>query len=144
VFVVDANVFVYAANRDAPEQARCLELLSAWRTRTAPWCTTWPILYELIKVASHRNVFPRPLSLTEAWRFVASILASPSLQVLVETPRHAAVAAELFAEAPRLSGGVLHDAHTAVLMREHGIHRIYTRDADFKRFPGVDVMDPFQ
>jgi predicted nucleic acid-binding protein len=33
------------------------------------------------------------------------------------------------------------DAHTAILMREHG-RTIYTRDTDFHRFPFLDVIDP--
>ena len=32
--------------------------------------------------------------------------------------------------------------HAAVLMREHGISRICTRDADFRRFPFLTVLDP--
>ena len=36
----------------------------------------------------------------------------------------------------------IHDAHTAILMREHGIRRIVTRDADFHRFPFLEVVDP--
>jgi predicted nucleic acid-binding protein len=27
-------------------------------------------------------------------------------------------------------------------MREHGVRRIYTRDADFHRFPFLEVVDP--
>ena len=34
------------------------------------------------------------------------------------------------------------DAHTAILMHEHGIRRIVTRDADFHRFPFLEVVDP--
>jgi predicted nucleic acid-binding protein len=29
-------------------------------------------------------------------------------------------------------------------MREHGIRAIYTRDADFHRFPGIEVRDPLR
>ena len=36
----------------------------------------------------------------------------------------------------------MHDAHTAILMREHGIRTIYTRDADFHRFPFIEPIDP--
>jgi len=36
----------------------------------------------------------------------------------------------------------MHDAHTAVLMREHGIKRVYTRDTDFHRFPFLEPVDP--
>jgi predicted nucleic acid-binding protein len=27
-------------------------------------------------------------------------------------------------------------------MREHGIRQVVTRDADFHRFPGIEVFDP--
>ncbi|HME21359.1 MAG TPA: hypothetical protein VKI44_08390 [Acetobacteraceae bacterium] len=49
--------------------------------------------------------------------------------------RHADVATEVFVELPHLAGNLLHDAHTAILMREHGIRRICTRDTDFNQFP---------
>jgi len=64
------------------------------------------------------------------------------MSVLVETERHAEIAAEVFAEIPHAAGNLLHDAHTAVLMREHGIRRIVTRDADFHRFRFLEVEDP--
>ena len=31
---------------------------------------------------------------------------------------------------------------TAILMREHGIKTIYTRDTDFHRFPFLEPIDP--
>jgi uncharacterized protein len=43
---------------------------------------------------------------------------------------------------PHLVGNLVHDAHTAILMREHGIRRIITRDVDFHRFPFLEVVDP--
>jgi uncharacterized protein len=47
-------------------------------------------------------------------------------KILVPTERHADVAEEVILELPHLAGNLLHDAHTAVLMREHGIGRICT------------------
>ena len=41
--------------------------------------------------------------------------------VLVSTSRHAEVAGQVFAKLPHLAGNLLHDSHTAILMREHGI-----------------------
>jgi predicted nucleic acid-binding protein len=43
---------------------------------------------------------------------------------------------------PMITGNLWHDAETAVLMREHGIRRICTRDTDFSRFPFVEIVDP--
>ena len=47
-------------------------------------------------------------------------------------------------ELPDVRANLIHDLHTAVLMREHGIARIYTRDTDFHRFPFLDVVDPLR
>jgi predicted nucleic acid-binding protein len=43
---------------------------------------------------------------------------------------------------PNFRGNLIHDAHTAILMREHGIDKICTRDADFHRFSFLEVVDP--
>ena len=86
----------------------------------------------------------RPWSAPAAWKFVTALLASPGLAVLVPTQRHADVAATVITEFPHLTGNLFHDAHTAILMREHGIGKICTRDADFSRFTFVEVIDPVQ
>jgi predicted nucleic acid-binding protein len=56
--------------------------------------------------------------------------------------RHARILAEVIADVPHLSGNLMHDAETAVLMAEHGIRRICTRDTDFHRFPFIEPIDP--
>ena len=86
----------------------------------------------------------RPWRAPAAWDFVGALLASPGLGVLVPTQRHAEVAGQVIAELPHLAGNLLHDAHTAILMREHGIWRVCTRDTDFHRFPFLEVVDPLQ
>jgi uncharacterized protein len=144
VFVVDTNILVYAADEDAPEHQRCRELLLEWRAQVAAWYTTWPILYELLRVLTHPRVFRTPWSLPKAWTYVEAILASPGLQLLVPSDRHQAVAAEVFRNLPDLRGNLLHDAHTAVLMLEHGIRRICTRDTDFHRFDFLEPVDPLR
>ena len=142
VFVVDTNILIYAADRDSPENARCHRLLGGWRSQTTPWYLTWGIVYEFLRVATHPQVFAKPLSLDEAWRFMDAVLSSPSLGFLVETDRHRHVIQEVFAEIPGIKGNLVFDAHTAILMRENGIKTIYTHDADFNRFAFLDVIDP--
>lgn len=106
------------------------------------WYVTWPIVYEFLRVTTHPRVMRRPWSATQAWGFVAALLASPGLGVLSPTPRHADVAEQVVREHPQLVGNLFHDAHTVVLMREHGIRRICTRDTDFHRFANLEVVDP--
>ena len=52
--------------------------------------------------------------------------------------------AQTLEEIPEARGNLIYDVHTAVLMREHGIRRICTRDADFQRFPFLEIVDPLQ
>lgn len=142
MFVVDTNVLVYAADRDSPFHGPCRESLESWRRRPDAWYLTWNIVYEFLRVTSHPRVMRSPWSGKDAWRFVAALLASPGLDILAPTGRHAAVAAQVFDEVPYLAGNLVHDAHTAILMREHGIRRIVTRDTDFHRFTFLEVVDP--
>ena len=62
--------------------------------------------------------------------------------MLYPTSRHSEVLAQTLSELPEVRGNLFYDLHTAVLMREHGISRICTRDADFRRFPFLTVVDP--
>jgi uncharacterized protein len=142
VFVVDTNLLLYAANRDAPEYALCHNLLRDCQRQASPWHITWGIVYEFLRVATHRSVFRRPLSQLDAWKFIETSLASPGLSVLIETPRHRAVAVEVFGSLPEIAGSLVFDAHTAILMKEHGVKKIYTRDSDFRRFPFLEVVNP--
>jgi hypothetical protein len=142
VLVVDTNVLVYAADADSPLHSRCRDWLEHQRAQSDAWYTTWSILYEFLRVTTHPRVMRRPWGLTEAWRFVSVLLDSPGLAVLAATERHAEVAAQVISELPHLAGNVLHDTHTAILMREHGIRRIVTRDTDFHRFPFLEPLDP--
>lgn len=140
--MVDTNVLVYAADRSAPEHEACRRLLLDLRSGPSAWFLTWGIVYEFLRVATHPRVLRRPLAPADAWRFVEALLVAPSVDLLVETDRHREALAELLEAVPRLAGNLLHDAHTAALMREHAVRAIYTRDTDFHRFPGVEVRDP--
>ncbi|MBN2408994.1 MAG: PIN domain-containing protein [Candidatus Aminicenantes bacterium] len=142
MFVVDTNILVYAADEDSNLHKRCSKLIEEWRKQSTVWYVTWGILYEFLRVITHPRVFRKPWSITEAWKFVEAILASPSLGILIAAERHADVAAEVIKSLPLLSGNLLYDAQTAILMREHGIERIYTRDMDFHRFPFLEPVDP--
>jgi uncharacterized protein len=143
VLVVDTNVLVYAADKDSRFHTASRAWLERQRERADAWYTTWPILYEFLRVTTHPRVMREPWSAPAAWDFIAALLASPGLDVLVPTERHAEVAAQVISELPHLAGNLLHDGHTAILMREHGIRRVCTRDTDFHRFPFLEVVEPF-
>jgi hypothetical protein len=142
MFVVDTNVLVYAADESAPEHVRCRALVEDWRRRNGAWYLTWGICYEFLRVVTHARVLRHPWTMDHGVRFLLALQESPGLGLLVPTDRHARVLADVVTEVPGLSGNIVHDTQTAVLMREHGIRRICTRDTDFHRFPFLEPVDP--
>ncbi|NHA15076.1 PIN domain-containing protein [Thioalkalivibrio sp. XN279] len=144
MFVVDTNVLLYAADADSEYHAPCRDLVEQARIQAAPWFLTWGICYEFLRVSTHPRVYRSPWTNAAAWRFIETLLASPSLSVLTATRRHAAVLRQCLDELPEARGNLMHDLHTATLMREHGIARIVTRDTDFHRFGFLEVIDPLR
>ncbi len=142
MLLFDTNVLVYAANRDSTLHRPCRRRLGEARRDPSPAFLTWSVCYEFLRVATHPRVLPSPWKTRDACRFVSDLLASPGFDLLIATPRHQSVLAQTLSELPDLCGNVMHDVHTAVLMREHGISRICTRDTDYRRFPFLTVVDP--
>jgi predicted nucleic acid-binding protein len=87
-------------------------------------------------------VLRTPWTLDAGVGFLGALFASPSLGILIPTERHALVLADVVSEVPGLAGNIVHDTQTAVLMREHGIRRVCSRDTDFHRFPFLEPIDP--
>lgn len=142
MFVVDTNILVYAADEDSTFHRPCFQHLEQWRRQASAWYITWGIIYEFLRVTTHHKVFRKPWTAVKAWEFVNALLVSPGLCILTPSDRHATVAGNLLQEIPHLSGNLMYDVQTAVLMREHGVKRIYTRDTDFHRFSFLEAIDP--
>ena len=139
---LDTNVLVYAADEFTSEHERCRELLSGASEQDAEQlCLTWSVIYEFFRVVTHPKYFRTPWSTREAWDFVQRLADAPHVTVLCPGPAHAAAAERMLA-APGVRGNLVHDAHIAAVLVEHGVRRIYTRDQDFRRFPGIEVVDP--
>lgn len=144
MFVVDTNVLLYAADEASEFHSSCRERLEEWRRQASPWFLTWGICYEFLRVSTHPRVFRTPWTAGAAWGFLGALLATPSVSVLGPTRRHRELIEQTLREVPDVRGNLMHDLHTAVLMREHGVGRIVTRDTDFHRFPFVTVEDPLR
>jgi toxin-antitoxin system PIN domain toxin len=140
---VDTSILVYAELRTHPRSGRARELLSQLAEGNAPWAIPWPCVYECLRIVTHSRVFHPPMNLAAARADLASILASPSLVLLSETDRHAAILQGLFKESP-VSGNLVHDLHVAALCREHGVSELFTADIDLVRFVGLKVTNPFE
>ena len=142
--VFDTNVLVYPVDEDSLLHVPCRDRLLQARDDPSPSFLTWNICYEFLRVTTHARAAANPWTASAARGFLEALLGSPGFDLLAATPRHAAVLAQVVGEILEVGGNLFHDLHTAVLMREHGISRICTRDTDFHRFPFLSVVDPLR
>ena len=122
----------------------CTSFIEERVANQAPTFLPIGVCYEYLRVSTHPRVSAHPHSGIEAAGFLDDLLVHPNFNILVATDRHFALLDQTLAEHSELRGNVMHDVHTAVLMREHGIREICTRDADFYRFPFLTVVDPLR
>ena len=144
MLVFDTNVLIHAANEDSEIHEPCRRSLEEARHDPSPAFLTWSICYEFLRVTTHPRVLRPSWNPRDSWLFIETLLESPGISMLTASDRHRAVLAQTISEFPDVRGNLVHDLHTAVLMREHGVSRICTRDTDFHRFPFLQVVDPLR
>ena len=145
MLAVDTNVLVYAADQDAEAHAACRQYVNQWRVDPTPTFLTWNVCYEFLRVSTHHARAPLAVaSRVTRGNSSTSLLDSPGFALLRPTERHQAVLSQTLSELPDVRGNLMHDLHTAVVMREHGVSRICTRDTHFHRFPFLEVIDPLR
>lgn len=140
--VIDTNLLLFAANRDAPEHAMAVSFLESAASSSGPWYLTEGIAYEFLRVATHPRVFEGPLEAKDALRFLAALLGHPGFLLLHAGERHWAVLGQVVREQRQPAGNIFFDIRTVALMRENGVRRIYSADADFLRFREIEVLNP--
>lgn len=142
MIALDTNILVYARREEAPHHASAKRLLRQLAEGDQPWALPWPCVYEFLRVVTHPRVFDPPTDIAAALEDLTILLDSPSLMLLGEGPMHIGHLIHTV-RGGRAAGNLIHDAHIAALIREHGIEQLLTVDRDFSRFPGLQVKDPF-
>ncbi len=102
----------------------------------------WITAMAYLRIATHPAIFENPLSPDEAVRNLEVLLRRPRVRLLAEEEGFWDVYREVTAGLV-VRGNLVTDAHLAALLRQHGVRRLYTNDADFRKFRFLDVRNPF-
>ena len=142
--VIDTNLLLYGVNQDATEHSAARRFLERIGQAADPWYLTDGILYEFLRVSTHPRVFPSPLTSAEALEFVSPLIRAGNVHVLDPTDDHWLVLEEVLRSLSHPNGNLFFDIRTVVLMREHGVRRIFTTDTDFLQFESIAVVNPLK
>lgn len=140
-YSVDVNILVYASDASSPFHPAARRFLEDRARDPDLFLLTWPVLMSYQRIVTHPGIFASPLSPGEALANLEALLALPRSRVVVEADGFVEVYREVSKAFP-VRGNSVPDAHLAALLRQHGVRTIYTRDADFRKFPFLDVVDP--
>jgi toxin-antitoxin system PIN domain toxin len=140
VILVDANLLLYAANRDAPEHMRVRSWLDDRLNGAARVGLPWPSLLAFVRIASNPAIMRTPVTPSEAWRQVQDWLACASVWIPLPGADHVDLLTRLLA--PQVvTSRLVPDAHLAALAIEHGL-TLCSTDGDFSKFPGLKWENP--
>lgn len=140
MIILDANLLLYAVNRDAPRHRQARTWLESMLAGSETVGFEWNVILAFLRLTTRPAVFPRPLELRKAFAIVEHWLQQPCALVVHPGDRHLLILRDLIA--PLGTGGNLtSDAHLAALAIEHGAE-LCSCDRDFARFPGLRSRDP--
>jgi uncharacterized protein len=143
VIALDTNILVYARRMESAHHLRARQIVTRLAEGDEAWAIPWPCVYEFLRVVTHPRIFDPPTDLDRAIGDLDSLLASPSLTLLGEGPAHLEHLRRAVLTG-RATGNLVHDAHIAALMLDHGVRELWTTDRDFTRFAGLRLRNPFQ
>lgn len=140
MILVDANLLVYAANRDASEHEMARAWLDVRLNGTVRVGLPWASLLAFVRLVSNPTVVRYPVTPRDAWAQVEAWLSCDPVWTPLPTPRHAEVLGPLLG-LPLLTSRLVPDADLAALAIEHGL-TLCSSDGDFARFPALKWENP--
>ena len=140
-FSLDANILLYASDGSNPLHARAATFLDGCMSSGDVWYLGWPTVMAYLRISTHPSIFRHPLAPGEAMTNIETLLALPQVRFLSEGTDFWKRYRLLAAQTP-LRGNLVPDTHLAAILLGHGVRRIYSRDKDFRKFPGLEVIDP--
>ena len=138
--LVDANVLLYAVNRDAEHHETSRGWLDAALSGGATVAFSWIALLAFVRLSTKAGLFPSPLGVDEALARVHAWTSAGPAAIVEPTPDHATILQRLLADVG-VGGNLVNDAHLAALALEHRC-TIVSYDHDFSRFEGVTWERP--
>lgn len=141
-YTLDANVLLYASDESSPLHVRAREIVGQLAAGPDIAYLFWPTIMAYLRIATHPAVFARPLPFVEAVGNIEQLLARPHVRTTGEGERFWRSFRDLSDDAVP-TGNLVPDTHLVALMLENEVRTILTRDRDFRRFPRIEVRDPF-
>jgi toxin-antitoxin system PIN domain toxin len=140
MILVDANLLIYAIDRDSPHHARARGWLEETLSGDTRVGLPWVVILAFIRLTTRSGIVRNPLRPDQALAFVDSWLRQPYVTAVGPGEHHWRILSNLL-RASGTAGNLTSDAHIASLALEWG-DTVASADSDFRRFSGVTLVNP--
>ena len=135
--IIDSNILIYAINADSPKNRKAQEFL---KQNLGSLEIAHQNILETIRVLTHQK-FSKPMGSRSALTAIQAI--AQSCRVISPTQATYYLWLELVKKY-RLAGNRIFDAYLAATALSNGINILATDNVtDFKKFKGLEVINPF-
>lgn len=142
MILVDANLLIYAVNRDADQHKQARRWLERVLSGSREIGLAWIVILAFIRITTRAGILAKPLHSTQAIAYVETWLNRPQVELITPRERHWPILRNLLTNTGT-AGNLTSDAHLAALAIEYGAE-IYSADYDFRRFQGVTHVNPLE
>lgn len=140
MILIDANLLIYAVNKDAPQHKAAREWFERTLSGDERVGLPWVCLLAFLRITTRPGILANPLTVEQAADFVEGWLRQPFVEPVAPGLAHWPVFRHLL-QAAGTGGNLTSDMHLAAMAIERGAS-IYSADHDFQRFAGVDHVNP--
>jgi len=140
LIVVDANLLIYAYNKQMPQHVPARHWVEETFSSDSKVGLPMQAILAFIRLSTNTKLQGPHSSLPTVLSIIDSWLAQPAVGILHPGPRHWEILRKLCVGA-KASGNLSTDAHFAALAIEHDAV-LCSADADFARFPGLRWKNP--
>lgn len=142
MILVDANILIYAVNRDADQHRKARNWLEQALSGSTEIGFAWIVILAFIRVTTRAGIMARPLHFTHALSYVDGWLSQSNAILVSPGERHWPIFRNLLSGTGS-AGNLTSDVHLAALAVEYGAE-IYSADYDFRRFTGITHINPLE
>jgi len=140
VKILDANLLIYAVNRDAPLHLNAKAWLEKALVEAEPLGFSWVVMLAFVRLSTRPGLFQKALPPERAFDLIEAWLEQPAARIVQPGPRHLSILRGLVAPLGT-AGNLSSDAHLAALAVEHNAE-VCSCDNDFARFPNLRWRNP--
>lgn len=140
MMLVDANLLLYAVNRDLPQHSAARIWWETLLSSGASLALPWVVILAFVRIATNPRVFAEPLPIAKAVGYINEWLERPGVMMVVPGANHWERLRALLIQTGT-QGNLTTDAHIAALALEYDCV-ICSADDDFKQFTGVRHVNP--